>query len=172
MKDLIKRAEKKKYTALKIRFDLVLDIFRELSKRDKTKAQDLDTLSTSVLELEAKVVSQSQVEQDLRAHINTTSEEIKERLDSLPTYRDLEHIIKNSQLTILPVPPATATQDEAAPTTATTTEKPRHTSTPQKPRSPSPGIDRIHKRIIIIRRATKKQSIKEIQPTLTQFKAC
>lgn len=97
MEDLSKRAEKKKYTALKDRFDLVLDVFGELSKRDTTRAQDLDTISTNVMELEAKAASQTQDEQDLRAHITTISEDIKECLDSLPTYRDLEHLIKKSQ---------------------------------------------------------------------------
>lgn len=171
MHDLIKSAAKKKNNPLKLRFESVFDIFEELEKRASASYKDLDTLTSNVIELEAKLTSHVQIEHELRAHLAALNQQIKDRIDRLPTLSEVAELINNSS-----APNSSFQEDNTQATSAANTEpgtSQRTTSAPRnRERSPSPGIDRIHKRTIIIKGAGEKLASKEIQQTLTKYKAC
>lgn len=173
IKDLHKRAGKTNNTALQEKFDVVLEVFSELTKRVSTTNSEMDTLSTSVLELEARTNTQDQIEHDLRKHISSLTTDIRERLDNLPTHRDIALIVRK-----VIDEAQTETQDLLTSQEQQESTQPQHipqqTSTPrrQRQRSPSPITDRPHKRTLIIKGATNRITSREIQQILTQYKAC
>lgn len=122
------------------------------------------------MELEAEQQSQTQVAHNLREHIRTLKDEIIVKLENLPTINDVEDIVNKSTTT--PSQEQATSHNQEILTAPRTTSQRETQEGRQRPRSPSPGLNRLHKRTIVIKGATTKITSREIQHTLNRYKTC
>lgn len=173
IENLIAAAQNKQQVKLEKKFKTIRRVFKELEYKEAENQKEIHRLMNHITTLENKLKKHENAEEVLKSDLENMKHSISDRIHQLPTLTDLQDSIRQvitemscSQKGDLNPPPPEATpvaRDNQERKAATQSHTPK-----QRSRSPSPGIDRIYKRTLIIKGVRNKTSSKDIQLILTK----
>lgn len=175
IKIIIESAPAKKQSKLEKSAKCIRKIFKELDKRETQRQQEVEEQNRRMNNLENALIKHEYAEQALKNDLEQYKQILNGKLQDLPTKTQIKELIQESTQELiniksgsLSLPPPEAEHQPNLQETSESQDNRRDHS--RRGRSPSPGIDRIHLRTLIVRGIHQRIKSKQIKEDFTKAK--